>query len=205
MRKHESQNEKGRVSKMANEFILGSGQAHEIELAMNRVGGWDRELVQELCSGNRLSLVREYLLGFSEIRRIEHLVDLDADPFVPNGWSVHTHAKDGPFRFDPIKVKLYLPDEQKTGTISGYKLRELLAGRRPFNANLLDWYLQPENQKFIPEDWKGKAVFFWGTIYRGSNGELYVRYLRWDGRRWNWSRRWLDVVWSALEPALVPA
>jgi len=44
-------------------------------------------------------------------------------------------------------------------------------------------------------------VFFWGTIYRGAGGGLYVRCLLWDGDRWYWLAYWLDRVWDDNDPA----
>ncbi|MBU3964354.1 hypothetical protein KJ562_01315, partial [Patescibacteria group bacterium] len=67
------------------------------------------------------------------------------------------------------------------------------------NANLLDFYLAHIN--LIPEDWKGKAVFFWATIYRRSDGSLYVRYLFWSGGGWYWLYNWLDDDWGDHNPA----
>lgn len=124
------------------------------------------------------------------------VVDLDATPFVPWGWQVHpedqTHnVVKGRFEFAPAKIALYLSEKQRgNGRIEGNKLREELKARPVFNANLLDWLLKPENQHLIPKEWKGKAVFFWGTIYR-TDGRLFVRFLRWHNGGWGWSCCWL--------------
>lgn len=67
----------------------------------------------------------------------------------------------------------------------------------------MDFYLA--NPHLIPEEWKGKAVFFWGTIYRDADGHLCVRYLYWRGGGWDWGYRWLDYVWDGDGPAAVPA
>lgn len=133
-------------------------------------------------------------------------VDLDADPFVPDGWSVEEHGKGGKIDFDPAKIALYLSEGQKDGEwIKGNKLREELKGQPVLNANLLDWYLRKENQHLIPEEWKGKAVFFWGTIYRGPGGNLFVRCLYWYGGGWYWCDGWLDGGWFSGSPAAVLA
>jgi hypothetical protein len=50
-----------------------------------------------------------------------------------------------------------------------------------------------------------KYVFFWGTVYRGSDGRLCVRCLCWYGDRWGWNDLWLDCGWSDDYPAAVPA
>ncbi len=138
----------------------------------------------------------------------EHLIDLDTKPFVPDGWSVEKHNKGGQFQWDGAKVKLYLARGQKNGkVIEGNKLRNKLrkelAKKHVFNANLLDYLLA--HPHLIPEEWKEKAVFFWGTIYRDRGGGLYVRCLFWSGDGWNRDFGWLDRGWSGGSPAVVDA
>ena len=36
---------------------------------------------------------------------------------------------------------------------------------------------------------------------RNSDGNLYVRYLYWNGDRWNWNYNWLDNDWNADNPS----
>ena len=46
----------------------------------------------------------------------------------------------------------------------------------------------------------------WRFVHnRNRNGNLYVRYLNWDGGRWNWNFNWLDNDWNDNNPALVDA
>ena len=131
---------------------------------------------------------------------IEHVIDLDADPFVPNGWKVEEHRKGGQ---NASKVALYLSKGQQGGkVIDGNKLRKELADKSAFNANVLDYLLA--NPDLIPEEWKGKYVFFWGTVYRHSGGHLCVRCLCWDVGGWIWDGRWLGDHWYGRDPAAVP-
>lgn len=130
-----------------------------------------------------------------------YVIDCDADPFVPKDWKVEDHRPGGQFEWDPAKVKLYLSDEQRDGkTIQGHKLREDLKDKPVLNANVLEYLL--ENPMLIPDEWKGKYIFFWGTIYRNSGGNLVVRCLLWNGDRWDWYYLWLDVDFS-ISPAAV--
>ena len=62
-----------------------------------------------------------------------------------------------------------------------------------------------EYRKLIPEEWKGKYVFFWGTIYRNSGGYLNVRYLYWGGDSWSWDYDWLDDDFHGHNPATLSA
>ena len=101
-------------------------------------------------------------------------------------------------------MKLYLSKKQKGSSyIEGNKLREELKGQPVYNANLLDYLLK--NPYPIPEEWKGKYVFFWGTVYRNSDDRLCVRCLYWSGDRRYWSSYWLDSDWLDSDPAAVPA
>jgi hypothetical protein len=122
------------------------------------------------------------------------VIDLDAAPFVPEGWSIVSHARGGQFTWDPDRARLFPAEGQKDGQCSiGTEIRAEVEAKRPLNANALDGLLA--NPGLIPETWKGKYVFFWGTIYRDSGGNLVVRCLYWAGDRWCWFYYWLDSRW----------
>jgi hypothetical protein len=94
----------------------------------------------------------------------------------------------------------YLSKEQKKGSIIVVRdLRKELNGKLILNANVLDYLLA--HPELIPEEWKGKYIFFWGTIYRDSGGDLSVRYLYWSGSEWNWDYNWLDDDFNSDNPA----
>jgi len=191
-----------------SDLKLDVDQAGELKAAFRREGPWTNEEIKMLCERKGfLSQVREALLGRAEIKQIEYLVDLDADPFVPEGWKVVDHCKSGLFKYDPAKVGLYLSKKQQNGkVIVGNDLRKELKSQPVYNANLLDFYLKKENQHLIPEEWNEKMVFFWGTIYHNSDGDLYVRGLYWNGDRWCWGYLWLLVgEFGGYRPAVVSA
>lgn len=190
---------------MIDKFTFNSaGQIHELEMAMDRVGGWDSALVKKLSMGNNLGLVRDTLRGLAEVKPIEHLINLDADPFTPNGWQVEQHTKGGHFKWGSTQVKLHLSKGQKNGKyIVGNMLRDELKGKLVLNANVLDYLLK--NPHLISEEWKGKAVFFWGTIYRYSDGYLCVRCLDWGGDGWGWGCGRLGNGFSDGDPAVLRA
>lgn len=163
--------------------------------AMNQLGdalenaGFSAEDVTKLKQFSNLKGLKDVLNGKAEISYPEHLIDCDADPFIPNGLSVEEHKKGGMFKFNPEKVSLYLSKKQKIGIIEGNDLRKELANQPVFNANVLDYLLlHPE---LIPEEWKGKNIFFWGTIYRRSDSYLCARCLYWNGSKWRWDFYWL--------------
>jgi hypothetical protein len=46
-------------------------------------------------------------------------------------------------------------------------------------------------------------MVFWAEpcINRNPDGNLYVRYLYWNGDRWNWNYNWLDNDFNGNNPA----
>jgi hypothetical protein len=172
----------------------------QIEALVNKCGGM--EGVQRLLSGTAEVVVKS------------HIIDLNADPFIPDGWKVEEHQKSGngsgALEWDATKVEFYLDKGQQDGKyIEGNKLRKALDGKPVLNANVLDYLLA--NPHLIPDDWKKdekgdtRYIFFWGTIYRYSDGHLCARYLYWDDGRWRWSAGWLDRDWNGRCPAAVRA
>ncbi len=189
---------------MSNDFTMGVGQAHELEMAMNRVGKWDAALVKQLSTGDNLAWVRNVLKGIWEAKEANHVIDCCADPFLPEGWKVEEHQKGVPIKWTESLVTLYIADDQKDGKwMKGDVLREVLKSQRVLNANVLDFLLK--HPELIPEEWKTQRVYFWGTIYRDSDGDLYVRFLCWYGDGWFWRYDWLGVDWGVSYPAAVLA
>lgn len=130
-------------------------------------------------------------------------INCDTDPFIPSGWSIEEHRKGGQFKWNPSSIELFVSEEQQKKYIKGNKLRKILKDRGVLNANVLDYLLA--NPHLISEEWKGKWIFFWGTIYRSSDGCLCVRCLRWLVGRWRWDARWLDSDWYDVCPAALRA
>ena len=57
----------------------------------------------------------------------------------------------------------------------------------------------------IPRVFKG----WWNRRHaihnRNSDGNLYVRYLNWNGSQWNWSNNWLSNDFNGNNPAALSA
>lgn len=211
---------------MSDKFTFSSaGQQHELELAMDRVGGWNNALVKELCKGNVLGLVRDVLLGVVEIKAVEHLIDCDADPLIPyDGWTVRPEdqllsrvkgklkleRKDADLYLGGQKIDFCLSKKQRKGSyIEGNALRKELEGEPVLNANFLDYLLA--HPHLIPDalkkDENGNRLytFFWGTIYRDSSDNLFVRYLYFLDGGWRSDCRWLEHDWYDNRPAVILA
>ncbi len=138
------------------------------------------------------------------IQPIEYFIDCDADPFLPDGWKVEEHQKGGIFKWTESLIGLHLDRGQQNGKcIGGHDLRKALQTRKVLNANVLDFLLK--HSELIPEEWKGKAVFFWGTVYRYPGGSCCVLYLYWDDGQWHWSVDWLGSGWNRRRPSAVLA
>lgn len=185
--------------------MLDVDQAGELKAAF-RKGEWTNAEIKKACEGDFLARARQALLGYAEIKQVSHVIDCDAEPFAPNGWKVEEHKKSGQFVWDPTTVELYLSKNQKDGkVIEGNKLRKELENEHVFNANLLDYLVK--NPHLIPEEWKQdekgntRYIFFWGTVYRDSGGDLYVRCLFWIGGAWCWYYDWLDFGWGGRDPS----
>jgi len=182
-----------------SDLMLDVGLANEIKLAARRVDATRADL-KWLSEGDNLSTILPVIRGQAEVVVKKHIIDCDADPFVPDMWSVEKHIKSGEFEWNPEKVLPYLCKKQEDGgTIEGNKLRKELKGKPVLNANVLDYLLA--HPHLILEEWKSKYVFFWGTIYRHSDGGLVVRGLRWNDGGWYWDGRWLVYVFGDDYPA----
>lgn len=187
---------------MSTQFSVG--QMNQVADALEAAGYTPDDITQFRSKQEELVLFRSVLRGLGEVVITKYVVDLDVDPMVPNGWTVEKHTKGGQLEFDSEQIALYLDEQQQDGgVIVGNELRKKLKGKKAYNANLLEFYLA--NPNLISEEWKGKYVFFWGTIYRSSDGHLYVRYLYWNGVRWYRDYYWLGSDFDVDYPAVVPA
>lgn len=134
-----------------------------------------------------------------------HEIDCDAEPFVPKGYSVSLHRKGGTLYWDRTKVYLYLSEDQKKPERDhAYHLYEKFKGLAVLNSCYLSYLLA--HPHLIPEEWKGKNVYFWGTIYEKAGNHLYVRYLYWNDGQWLWGIRGMDgypAIFDESEPAVL--
>ncbi len=178
---------------------------HELGVTLCKAGWGLQEFTTLARSEERCRQALTILRGQIEVKVIDHIIDLDAKPFIPERWRVRKIVQlrgsvIGQFKYDPTKVKLHLSKNQQDGrVIKGRELRKELETQPVLNANLLDFYL--DHPDLIPEEWKGKLVFFWGTIYRNPLGHLCIRCLYWDGGRWIGYYRLLVNDWYSNHPA----
>lgn len=187
---------------MGDKFEMSTGQAHELAMAFGR-SGWTNKEVKALCKGSVLCDVRSVIRGYATIAVSELVIDCDADPCLPSGWTVEEHVKGGQFEWDASRVERWLASGQENdNTLRGEKLRNELRKKPCFNANVLDFLLS--NPHLIPEEWKGGVLYFWGTVYRDSyHWRPCIRGLCWNGVEWRGSLNWLHCIWRDDMPAAV--
>lgn len=207
---------------MADKFTFGSaGEIQEVEFALAR-NGWTHTLLKTATGGNFFELVRKVLEGRAEICEVKNLTSgrsaimtvatqniIDCDVVPLKGFIIAPESKQlrnrvrGQFVLDPAKVRLHLcSNQQRSKTIKGINLFRELANKPVLPANVLDYYLA--HPELIPEEYKGKNVYFWGTIYCSSQGNnLCVRYLYCVGGRYRSHYSWLDEEFGDCRPAAV--
>ncbi|MBI3589000.1 MAG: hypothetical protein HY093_01110, partial [Candidatus Liptonbacteria bacterium] len=94
----------GRVLR-ADSFLLSMLATEQLTV---KVGFLESDFKKLAGDEETLRQILQATRGFAEIKPIEHLIDCDADPFVPKGWEVVEHHKGGRLKWDTRKVKLYL-------------------------------------------------------------------------------------------------
>ena len=122
-------------------------------------------LAQKICD------IRHLLLG--------HIIDTNPYPFIQEGLGIYSHVGSGDYVWDKNASgdHLHFSEEQiLDARVLGADLLKGLVRVPVANARVLDWLIGHPHQ--IPiEIWKGKKIFFGGTLYEGANENLYVRYL----------------------------
>jgi len=130
-------------------------------------------------------------------------IDCDAEPLIPTleefggtRCRVVWHDKGGQWELDPSRIYLYLSERLQNGEscIGGDDLQEELEGKLVLNANVLDYLLY--HQGFIPEEWRRKHIFFWGTKYYSASDGRLVRYLYSRSGVWTWGYNGVENAWT---------
>lgn len=168
--------------------------------------GFTPDDVTKLRQSKELTLFKQVLYGYAKIVQVTHVIDCDANPFIPDGWGVVEHRKGGQLNWDATEFLFYRSERQTysdKSLIVGNILREELKDMPVFNANVLDYLLA--HPELILEEWKGKKIFFWGTIYMSPDGDLVVRYFEWLGCKYGWSSNWLVNSFNWSDPAIMLA
>jgi hypothetical protein len=201
---------------MATSPEISVGVCHELAITACKVG-WEPEDFAALAhSEENVKLVLAFLRGQAKITEVKHVVDCSAAlPSIqgltplPESEQVASRFR-GEFTLTPEALALHLDPGQTDGKVmTGNALRTALEGTPVYTAHVLDAYLA--HPEFIPESLKKDVdgntvyIYFWGTVYRGGDGNLCVRCLCWRGGAWGWFCCWLEFGWRSRSPVAVPA
>lgn len=149
--------------------------------------GFSKDDVTKLKQFSDLKGIRAVLYGWAEIKYPDHFIDLGADPFIPEGFSVEEHQGCGLWKWDPQSL-VRLAKEQSSRGFKGTNWKEESSKDGNLNANVLDYLLK--HPEIIPEELGNLSVTFWKTIYRDRGGNTCVCSLGRDssgwGRRYGW-------------------
>lgn len=129
----------------------------------------------------------------------KYIIDCNAAPDTPFDWEVVEHKNGGQLEWPTEKIELWISEEQIVSPIEGNKLRKKLEGQKVMNACVLDFLLK--NPELIPDEWKRKVVFFWGTIYRDQESFLHARCIYWKDDKWVGLSRWMGGDWYFFDYA----
>jgi hypothetical protein len=198
-----------------DKFILSSGQAHEVELAMNRPenGTWTPELVHALTKGDTLGKFRDVLLGHAEVTVVDFFRETGeltgtntiVIPALPRPTSAELHAKYAWIRKeDGIKLDisptevvtlrlgtLLRLDEERIDTAEYERRRASLTGQ--FGYQQLEWLVKHQDEHSAFKALLGK-IYIDGTglIVVDADGGRDFPYLYGNGRRWYLNWNWND-------------
>ena len=128
---------------------------------------------------------------------VEYAVDGSANPRVPLGLKLGTHARTGTAKLTLAENELYVngkkvvlvPCDDSHGImLSAEAMTKKLddMGLRPLNANFRDFLV--ENIGLIPSAWKVKSVFFPSTTFIAPNNDPCIPFIYWI-KGWSWHNR----------------
>ena len=160
------------------------GQTHQLMNALENAKFSAGDLTRLAQNKKWLEQIRELTNGCAEIGPVVHKIDCDAEPSIPKevGGKIETHLQEGTIQWDFRRFKLHTEYEQEQvlGGINGHEILKKLQHKGVLNACVLEYLLK--HPKLIPEEWKKRIVYFWGTIYRSRNNDLYVTSIFWESQ-----------------------
>lgn len=109
--------------------------------------------------------------------------------FIGKSWVIAEDNEALPETWDSASTRLVSALRKGEATVSGEKTIERLRGDKPLGARAFLYFWN--NREKIPEEWKGKLVFFDATVLRNPGGDRFSLYLSWFGDRWYWYYNWL--------------
>lgn len=194
---------------MSTSSDFSVGQTHQFIVTFAKAGGEPKDLTVLTQSESKCAEVLSFLRDQNKLEPTKLVIDCDAYPYTGYKVLVPRHDKHGLLNFKPAEVELYLTPEQLQGEkIQGHEWLERLRkleGKTLLNANVLDWLIKKENQRYIPDDWRKYEVIFPGTEFTGTLFSRFVRSLRWHHGGWRCRDRYLYDSWDIRHHAAIIA
>jgi hypothetical protein len=205
--------------KMVGSFVATLVQLFSIISEVFKKAEIGLEIIEWLIGSGKLFFTEKLAEIIEEYKQLnlpvlKDVIDLDAIPSLPfEGARIEKHIGGGKVTIekrvdglyiDGKKIVLYRSQLQLSSSwVIGHDLREELTGKLVLNAVVADFlYAHP---RFIPDDWKGLVVHFWGTIYRNTGDNLFVPYICWSGGKWNYDYDCLIFGFRVRDLAAVSA
>lgn len=217
---------------MSNEFIMGQGQGHQIELAGRR--NWpsqdeDPNIAADLhwlSVGTNIATLRHLRLGRAELvmkpqTAIEVAtppdtlirVDRSVRPVYPdfidrdyiNTPEFIALERSGPSQYHITEVQQWLHQDQEDGVVGGSKIHEYLKKKDRIKSclGLHDLIeIQKKGIAFYRQYFNGKVAFGWRSVAQDRNSRLDVPFLAEDGGEVVLRWSWLGHDWHSYNPAL---
>ncbi len=149
----------------------------------------------------------EIVQPHSAILPINRSTPFDLMALLGGGWSIEEQDSNALAltEIDLSKIELTLTLKEGESSVNGEEnLRRLKnTGNIRLDAKVFETLRQ--NKKMIPESWKGKYVYFHGTVLRNPRGHRCVLYLYRNDGKWYWNYDWLDNDWNGRSPSAVLA
>jgi hypothetical protein len=158
--------------------------------------------------------LNQFLAGNLEVRAVKHVIDCNADPFVPRGMKLVHHKRNGIRPVPPERIQLYCTESQLTreGQRGTVLRAEIESYTGVLNANVLDHLLA--DTAAISQSWKAQVrpdyqtiVCFQGTEYEKDCGgpRKCVRTLSWSEFTGSWVSgiAWSDMLFHDFTPTAI--
>lgn len=146
-------------------LCMGNNLSRMAELERLFLGWTDKDISRLDYLGYLLQGFRDVLYGKAVIT--EPVIDLNAEPEIPKGWTLYKHYKEGKVLWDDVLFRPVEEGSQEGGMIFLDR-----------NANLLDFALK--HTHLLPVYLCAKAVAFCRTVYLDKDGKKTFRVLRYD-------------------------
>lgn len=167
---------------MAMSSEISVGLAHELVITACKAGFAPRDLSTLSKSEETFRDVLSYLRGDLQMVAVEHIIDCDIDPPLPQPlkadapYEILSHNRSGKLVWNPNKIELYNGEVNEKGFLNK-PLGKSLKRKQPLGANVA--FFLNERPWLVPDSWRFKerkddresvVIYFFGTQYWSAGG-----------------------------------